>query len=63
MQDFGRMALIMQITNVWNATPCSMIEINARLKRTLCHYFLGDVRQLLNLMFIGPCIIVINEEG
>jgi hypothetical protein len=48
MQDFGPMASIMQITNVWNEMPCSMIEINASLKGTQCHYFLGDVRQLLN---------------
>jgi len=49
MQDFGPMESIMQITNVWNAIPYSTIEINASLKRTQYHYFLGDVRQSLNL--------------
>jgi hypothetical protein len=49
MQDFGPMASIMQITNVWNAILCSTIEINASLKGTQYHYFLGDVRQSLNL--------------
>jgi len=24
MQDFGTIASIMQITNIWNAMPCSM---------------------------------------
>jgi hypothetical protein len=62
MQGSGPMASIMQITNVWNATPCSMREIIASREGTQRHYFLGDVRQLLNLMFAGPCIIVITEE-